>query len=340
MKVSFIVPVYNVEKYISECIESILHQTEKSFEIILVNDGSSDASGRICEKYAEVYNNIKIVHQENQGVSVARNRGISISEGEWVFFVDGDDTISSYLLETCKPYLINEYDVCFIKHKETVSGRNIEDSKNNATIAFIPEEDFKEFELAIFNRDYRGKYDYHNVKMATPCKFYRKGIIDKYNVKFPKGIATGEDAIFNLLFYKNAKKGVYIDEELYYHRIWGNSVSQGYDPNVEKKFELFHSKLKEIIENSDNPERFKSVYNERCIWSIGFCCILNYCNANNPNRYKKRKKDFIKVREKYIEEVKRVQLKNFRIEKQILFLCIKLNWFWLINKLCFLKKKV
>ncbi len=341
MKVSFIVPVYNIEKYIGECIESILRQSEKSFEIILVDDGSSDGSGKICEEYAKKYTNIKLIRQENHGVSIARNRGLDISEGEWVFFVDGDDTISYELLKVCQKYLVEECEVCFVKHKEVQSGSSLEENITSGTEAvYIEKADFKEFELAVFNRDYKGKYDYHNVKMATPCKFYRKMLLDKYKIKFPEGVVTGEDALFNLRVYKKAKKGVYIERELYYHRIWENSVSQGYDPNIESKFALLHEKLRAFIENEEVPERFESVYNERCIWSVGFCCVLNYCNPNNPNSYRVRKNEFHQVRNKYAREISNVKLSNFRFEKKILFWCLKNNWFWMINNLCLLKKNI
>ena len=90
-KISVIVPVYNVENYISECIESISHQSYKEIEIILVDDGATDKSGSICDKYALIDSRIKVIHKENGGLSDARNAGISIATGDYSFYVDGDD---------------------------------------------------------------------------------------------------------------------------------------------------------------------------------------------------------------------------------------------------------
>ena len=98
-KVSVIVPVYKVEKYIGKCIESILSQTFKDFELILVDDGSPDSSGAICDQYAQKDSRIQVIHKTNGGVSSARNVGISKSNGEWLCFVDSDDTVDKDYIE-------------------------------------------------------------------------------------------------------------------------------------------------------------------------------------------------------------------------------------------------
>ena len=100
MKISIIIPVYNVEKYISECIESILKQTYNNFELLLINDGSTDTSGNICDKYAELDKRIRVFHKKNEGVGIARNLGIEHARGEWICFIDSDDWISSDYFET------------------------------------------------------------------------------------------------------------------------------------------------------------------------------------------------------------------------------------------------
>ena len=97
--VSIIVPVYNVEKYLRECLDSILNQTFKDFELILIDDGSKDKSGEICDEYAKVHSNITVVHQNNQGQAAARNNGVKISEADWIMFVDSDDVIHPDLLQ-------------------------------------------------------------------------------------------------------------------------------------------------------------------------------------------------------------------------------------------------
>ena len=98
-KISVIVPVYNVEKFIKRCLDSIINQTMRDLEIILVNDGSTDNSGKICDEYAQLDNRITVIHKENGGLSSARNTGLDVATGEWIAFVDSDDYIEKNMYE-------------------------------------------------------------------------------------------------------------------------------------------------------------------------------------------------------------------------------------------------
>ena len=97
--VSVIIPVYNVEKYLEECIDSVLAQTYQNIEIILVDDGSTDSSGLICDRYAEKNTNISVIHQKNSGLSAARNSGLNKANGDYIYFLDSDDYISADAIE-------------------------------------------------------------------------------------------------------------------------------------------------------------------------------------------------------------------------------------------------
>lgn len=98
VKFSIIVPVYNVERYLNKCLDSIVNQTYQNFEAILVDDGSTDSSGRVCDEYGEKYDFIKVVHQENGGLSAARNTGLNKAQGDWIIFVDSDDWVETDML--------------------------------------------------------------------------------------------------------------------------------------------------------------------------------------------------------------------------------------------------
>ena len=149
-KVSFIIPAYQVEKYIGDCIKSILNQTKDNFEIIIVDDGSVDNTLEIIREYADRDSRITVIHQENQGVASARNVGIDIAKGEWICFVDGDDFISPFLIEEYLPYLVLENDVCFISYLDVDENRK-EISRNcereKKVISFWDQSDFRELRL-------------------------------------------------------------------------------------------------------------------------------------------------------------------------------------------------
>lgn len=132
MKFSIVVPVFNVEQYLSRCIESVLSQTFKDFELILVDDGSTDSSGAICDRYAEKDNRIRVIHKKNGGVSTARNTGIEISSGEYITFCDSDDYYKNMLLEIVAAYLedssvdLLSYNFDLLYHSELKKGSSID----------------------------------------------------------------------------------------------------------------------------------------------------------------------------------------------------------------------
>lgn len=122
---SIIVPIYNVEKYLKECLDSILNQTFKDFELILINDGSTDNSGEIANEYSKKYNNIKIIHKENGGLSSSRNAGVKISSGEYLLFIDSDDLLANtQSLSNIVPYLDNN-DLILLKFEKLYFDKSI-----------------------------------------------------------------------------------------------------------------------------------------------------------------------------------------------------------------------
>lgn len=137
--VSIIVPVYNVEKYLRECLDSILNQTFNDFELILIDDGSKDQSGKICDEYAKTHSNITVVHQKNQGQAAARNNGVKLSKADWIMFVDSDDLIHPQLLE----FLIKPVKECEVNSSAALIERGSTISDN-----FFCD---KEFQYNIYN---------------------------------------------------------------------------------------------------------------------------------------------------------------------------------------------
>ena len=130
--ISVIVPVYNAEEYLEECLESIKNQTYTNIEVILVNDGSTDGSKEICEQYCEKDNRFKLVNQENQGQSVARNLGVAESVGQFIMFVDSDDVVRENIVEVLLSYMKEDVDLV-----ECNLVRNQEELKMNKTIRVI-----------------------------------------------------------------------------------------------------------------------------------------------------------------------------------------------------------
>ena len=220
--ISIIVPIHNVEKYVSQCIDSILKQTYKNLEIILIDDGSTDASGRICDQYKKMDPRIQVIHKTNSGVSDSRNYGLDIAKGDFVGFVDSDDWIEHDMYE-------NLLKLC-MKHRVKLACTGYVETENNDIQ--ITASDKKELLLPC---DDLLKYMIigngpMNVSNAVWSRLYRRDIIK--DIRFPKSVSYGEEIVFNTKVLFNAEKCIYTDERLYHYRIRVGSITRSEKGNI------------------------------------------------------------------------------------------------------------
>lgn len=336
--VSVIIPVYNVEIYLRECLQSVIGQTYKNLEILLIDDGATDNSGKICDEIAKEDQRIKVFHRENEGVSAARNFGIEQASGEWIFFVDSDDMLDLHAIECAMECVKDEDDICILGFKEIYDAKEILATDREGVrekIRQIERKDFRGLQFRIFNRDREAVCDRNLIKLSSPWKIFRKKMIDDNVLRFEKGLPNGEDGVFNLYAYRYARHGIAIESPLYYYRQRKDSVTHKYNKNVEKDFQKLHEAYLKFIQTEKNPHDFKEVWMERLIWSLSFCCILKYCHPDNPDKYSKRKREFLLTyKNSYSEEVQNVSLRTFKIQKKIIFEAIKRKNFFLIDSLC------
>ena len=206
--ISIIVPVYNVESYLKECLESIRQQTFTDIEVILVNDGSTDGSREICERYCEKDIRFRLINQENKGQSAARNRGVKESIGEYLMFVDSDDVINKNVLEVLLPYMKTDVDIV-----ECRMTRNEEEFYLNKISTIVFEGNSKE---AILNC-----IAFKEVKYCAFKKLYRREIVQK--IPFLEGYIY-EDVFTGINYLKHIRKIVVIDYIGYYYRVHANST--------------------------------------------------------------------------------------------------------------------
>ena len=218
-KISVVIPVYNASKYLSKCLDSVINQSYSNIEIILVNDGSTDNSGNICDEYANKDKRIKVVHKENGGVSSARNTGIDNTTGEYVTFIDSDDLVHPEYIRILADNLFLALPVCKIKY-----------FKND--VSFI---ETKEITVGL-NKDNFIELCNMNLLNTPCCKLFDIDIIRKNKIYFDNSLSLGEDLLFNLEYLKYIDKITVIDNELYYYRKDDdNTLSSAYNP---KMFEI------------------------------------------------------------------------------------------------------
>ena len=237
--ISVIVPVYNVEKYLDECIESIVSQSYTNFELILVDDGSPDKCPEICDEWAKRDNRIKVIHKENGGVSSARNAGIDAASGEFIMFIDSDDTIRQGCFERSVE-MITKYDVdiyFFRRRIEKTNGNvNCDSTKRKPLLC-----NTKEFIELCYLKD-------KDIPLATVWgKLYKREVIVKNGIVFDIGSDFGEDADFNFNVYVKAKK-LLVDNIVFYNYIMreGSLVTK-YRENQFELTELGYMRKKQFI---------------------------------------------------------------------------------------------
>lgn len=340
--VSVIIPVYNAEKYINQCIDSIIDQTYKNLQIIIVNDGSTDNTPEICEEYCKKDGRIEFYNKKNGGVSSARNYGISKSYGKWVLFIDSDDWLEINTIEQCMNHLQNgEYDICFIGYKACYSERGIQQIfvEDKIKVVEIEKKDFQSFQENILNRDRKVCVNRKLIKLASAGKMYRRDLIVQNNIYFPESINNGEDAVMNLYAYYYAKKGICIEKELYCYRQHNESETHKLNMNIEKCMDELFDLERQFVEETNKTIPYNLLY-ERLLWSLGFECLLKYCHKDNHEQYRIRKKKFLNQVHKYEYEISKVNLYNFGIKKQVLFWCIRHHLFFLVSVLCRVEKMV
>ena len=240
--VTIIVPIYNVEKYLAECIDSLLNQTYINLEIILVDDGSTDNSGKICDDYLTKDSRIRVIHKNNEGLGYARNSGIEIASGDYITFIDSDDTAEKDLIENLVNGINkNDFDTCIGGYKR------ITDDGKIKFIEEYPEQEFYGNDVynILFSRMLGSAPDKHDViKMSVWNVMYSASIIKKYNVRFPSEREfISEDIIWDSDYYKYAKKVRVIDSTSYNYRMTPGSLTKKYKPDMLDKVCILYSEM-------------------------------------------------------------------------------------------------
>lgn len=335
-KVSIIVPIYNVEKYLDRCIQSLINQTLKEIEIILVDDGSPDNCPQMCDKYAKEDARVKVVHKQNAGLGYARNSGLEIAIGEYVAFVDSDDYVDITMYEKLYNETINnKYDIVYCGF--IVENRDKSTYTENTKDRVLYEN--KEIielcrNMIACNVDEKKE---RTESMAVWHGIYKREIIDKYNIRFEsERDILSEDIVFDILFIPLSKSIRTIPDALYIHCYNNESLSKTFNyKKIEMNISLYN-KLNEIASMYGldtfklNIIRFFIGYNRSFLNSI-FCSDL------------KNKKDlFIKIfkLDLWNDIFSIYPIKTLPIYQRLIVSCIKNRNFYLLSFIFFVKNRI
>lgn len=316
--ITIIIPIYNVEKYLRECIESVLNQTYKNLEIILIDDGSKDNSAKICDEYEEKEKRIKVIHKENGGVSSARNKGLEIATGDYITFIDGDDYIDKDYIEKLLKNLKEKNVECVLCGFNRIYDKSAEiiTKGENKLISK------KEFLDSILNVQ-------GGAGMAC-AKLWKKETI--INLRFNEKIKIAEDSLFGIQAVKNVNNVYILNEALYNYRFNKNSAVRKYNKDFANIcLESMKAAKKYIEKEYANEKEVKEKFNNYIAYHI-LLITVNYCfnneNALNWIKQIKSLKEVANIPE-YKEGIKKSNYDGLSLTRKITLFTIKYKLYFI-----------
>lgn len=321
-KVSIIIPVYNMEEYVEQCVRSLFDQTEEDIEIIAVNDGSTDGSGLILDRLAKEDSRLRVIHKENEGVSASRNAGLDSAKGDWITFVDSDDWCDPEMLKTSLS-LSDRYDGCEI----VIFALTTDVAENTPDIhtRFLPLDegnvtDHREFiELCTMSKYYSSDLGKPGpIPIGGTCaKLVRRSLVERLQLRFNTILVRSQDTVFWLELFENAQEICYLDKELYHYRRWMGSVTYGarYIPDSGLAFGEILKEYESFIKRHDKDERFTNALYLRAADIIVWNLKHNFANKTNKAPLSQRRKDLSDLMhsEPYRSAVRRPASRPFRL---------------------------
>ena len=325
-KVSIIVPVYNVEPYLRQCMDSLANQTYRNIEIICIDDGSTDASGEILDQYAAADVRISVRHTPNSGVASARNTALSYATGEYVTFVDGDDWIDT---TTCEKAVLHAES----QHVDLVIWPYIREFPNHSAskVVFPEGKSFDEDECRELQRrmiGLQGAELTHPENADALCtvwgKLYRREIIEQNNIRFTdlQRIGTYEDGVFNLYYLAHVKSAVYIPDYLSHYRK-NTGMTSKYRGQLSSQWQNLFSDMRSYIKEHECDSSFEGALNNRISLSI---IGLGLNALTLPNREALHEIHNILSEEEYRTAIKKLPMRYFPPHWWAFFACCKLSF--------------
>lgn len=325
-KVSIIVPVYNVAPYLKQCMDSLVNQTYKNIEIICVDDGSTDGSGAMLDEYAALDERINVLHTVNSGVSSARNTALSIANGEFLLFVDGDDWIDEATCEKAVSIIAAEpTDLVMWPYVREFSDHS------SPKIIFQNQMHFSESECRELQRRMIGLLD---AELAHPenadalstvwGKLYRRDIIKKNSIRFANlsRIGTYEDGLFNLHYLAYAKSAVYMTDYLSHYRK-NTGMTSKYRNELAVQWKNLFFDMREYIEKERYSSDFNAALNNRISLSV---IGLGLNALALPAREALHEIKNILSDKEYRAAVKTLPLRYFPLHWWVFFACCKMKF--------------
>lgn len=328
--ISFIVPVYGVERYLSQCVESIINQTFSNFELILIDDGSPDSCGSICDAYADKDTRVRVIHKQNEGVSAARNDGIAAASGEWAYFVDSDDWLELDAAERLYRAAIENDVDCVMSYavKRYPDGRAIRSALFAHAFLTRDRKDIEDIQKYVLYQPYSPLYikETTNGYAAPWAKFVKLRILKENDITFdPYVKGVFDDGIWSLYLLDHVESLMYLHEKTYNYRIVDSSLTNSFKPNAMEIQRRGYERIEEFLTKTNKDRSFWEAYYAHVVVFFGGYLSRYYFNKNNPKAKHEVHKEIVNALHSHPwkEAARGVDFNKLRSKDKILAVCEK-----------------
>lgn len=340
MQLSIIIPVYKVEDYIDKCLQSIVDGSRKSvgkFEVIIVDDGSPDRSGKIADSFAQKYSFMRVIHKQNAGVAAARNTGMEEACGEWLYFVDSDDWLGQnavdIICERAKQTL--DADILFFDAWQNVGEEEKPWNHFSKECVWEEKEDIRRLQRGML---YFPMVDKKlKVPLAAPWdKVYRRSFLAEKDICFQSGLKVLDDMVFNMEAFGAASRIVYYKDKIYHYRYVPDSITNQYKAKRLEQDCVVWKYLRSYMDSAwqqedwsnQEKEAFLQAYYCRIVKSFSICTRLQFFHKNNPMGLSKQIQYVKKVlrSEPYYEAFNKARFRNAEWRLKVMLLVGRLRF--------------
>jgi len=324
--ISVIIPVYNCEKYIEECLNSIINQTYKNLEIIVVNDGSSDKSLDIINNFKDNDSRVNVISTENKGVSHARNVGLNKATGKYISFVDSDDWLDENFCTKMHEKLIETDADLICCGYNKVTGEKIEKINSDGTTL---EFDKKAFLIKLLN--------VQTSLGLVHMKLIKAELVKK--VSFNENLKVAEDALYNMGLCEHINKAAVLNEPLYNYRINTDSVVRKYDENYSLKYEKAMNEVSSYIKNNYYEENVITNLNNFIVYHLMLVLVNFVYNPENKTEPRIKLLKEICISKTYKEAIKYSNYNELSLTRKITLFTIKYKLYIFTALICMIRQR-
>jgi glycosyltransferase involved in cell wall biosynthesis len=328
LKISIIVPIYNVEKYLVKCVDSIVKQTYSNIEIILVDDESPDGCPKICDIYAENDQRVRVIHKNNAGLSAARNSGMRESTGKYIMFVDADDWIEENTCETLIELMtLHDSDVVMFSYIREYKNKSLSKKIYKKDLIVFDGEGCKDLHrrhVGAINKEL-SKPENFDALCSANTKLYKSYLIKSNMLEFfdNSKLGTYEDGVFNMEYFEFVRKAVFTSDNFYHYRKTNeNSIVSSYNPNLPTQWNMLFDHITSYIKKRKMSSAYYEALNNRISFSI-IGLGLNSISSDKNLWEKFNEIRSILKNERYVQAISRLNVAHMPIHWKLFFLSAK-----------------